>query len=57
MIHHKAYKHRDSFCRMQNEKFREIYINPIPDDATLPYTIDNLPNLDYRKEFFENNKF
>jgi MoaA/NifB/PqqE/SkfB family radical SAM enzyme len=57
MIHHKAYKHRDSFCRMQNEKFREIYINPIPDDATLPYTIDNLPNLDYRKEFFEKNKF
>ena len=41
---------------MQNEKFREIYINPIPDYATLPYTIDNLPNLDYRKEIIENNK-
>jgi len=56
MIHHQAYKHRTSFCRMQNEKFREIYINPIPDDATLPYTIDNLPNLDYRKKFLDNNK-
>jgi MoaA/NifB/PqqE/SkfB family radical SAM enzyme len=49
MIHHRAYNHQSSFCRMQNKKFREIYINPIPDDATLPYSIDKLPNLDYRK--------
>jgi len=57
MIHHPAYKHRSSFCRMQNEKFRKLYINPIPDDAFLPYPIDKLPNLDYRKKFLDDNKY
>jgi len=50
MIHHPAYKHRSTFCRMQNERFRHFYIDPIPDDSILPYTIDNLPHVDYRKE-------
>ena len=54
MIHHPAYKHRTTLCRMQNEKFRNFYIDPIPDDASLPYTIDNLPHVDYRKEPIEN---
>ncbi|MFX0004836.1 MAG: SPASM domain-containing protein, partial [Candidatus Hermodarchaeota archaeon] len=50
MIHHPAYKHRVTSCRMQNAKFRHFYIDPIPDDVTLPYDITQLPRVDYRKE-------
>ncbi|MFW9950387.1 MAG: radical SAM/SPASM domain-containing protein [Candidatus Thorarchaeota archaeon] len=50
MIHHPAYKHRVTFCRMQNAKFRYFYIDPIPDDAPLPYDITKLPRVDYRKK-------
>jgi MoaA/NifB/PqqE/SkfB family radical SAM enzyme len=50
MIHHPAYKHRVTACRMQNAKFRHFYIDPIPDDAILPYDITLLPPVDYRKE-------
>jgi MoaA/NifB/PqqE/SkfB family radical SAM enzyme len=50
MIHHPAYKHLITSCRMQNPKFRHFYIDPIPDDAILPYSISNLPAVDYRKE-------
>lgn len=50
MVHHPAFKHRSTVCRMQNEKFRHFYIDPIPDDALLPYNIDNLPTVDYRKK-------
>ncbi|MFW9990394.1 MAG: radical SAM/SPASM domain-containing protein [Candidatus Odinarchaeota archaeon] len=48
MIHHPAYKYKDTSCRMQNPKFRQIYIDPIPDDSKLPYDIEKLPFLDYR---------
>jgi len=48
MINHPAYNHRSSFCRMQNPKFRHFYIDPIPEDAFLPYEIEKLPNVDYR---------
>jgi MoaA/NifB/PqqE/SkfB family radical SAM enzyme len=49
MIHHPAYTHRVTSCRMQNQKFRHFYIDPIPDDALLPYDITKLPRVDYRK--------
>ncbi|MFX0083192.1 MAG: radical SAM/SPASM domain-containing protein [Candidatus Hodarchaeota archaeon] len=49
MVKHPAFSHRSPFCRMQNKEFRDIYINPIPDDAYLPYEIKNLPSVDYRK--------
>ena len=48
MVHHPAYNHRSPFCRMQNKEFRQIYIEPIPDDAILPYNIDKLSRVDYR---------
>jgi MoaA/NifB/PqqE/SkfB family radical SAM enzyme len=50
MIHHPAYKHLVTSCRMQNSRFRHFYINPIPDDVSLPYDIYKLPAIDYRKE-------
>lgn len=49
MVKHPAYNHRSPFCRMQNKEFRDLYINPIPDSAYLPYEIKNLPCVDYRK--------
>lgn len=49
MYKHPAYNHRTTFCRMQNPKFRSIYIDPIPEGATLPYSIDKLERKDYRK--------
>ena len=49
MVCHPAYNHRSSFCRMQNPKFRHFYIDPIPDNATLPYPIFRLPQVDYRE--------
>jgi MoaA/NifB/PqqE/SkfB family radical SAM enzyme len=48
MVHHPAFAHRAQFCRMQHEKFRRLYIEPIPDGATLPYDIEKLPAADYR---------
>jgi MoaA/NifB/PqqE/SkfB family radical SAM enzyme len=42
MINHPAYNHRSTFCRMQNPIFRRMFIDPIPDDAMLPYKIQNL---------------
>ncbi|MFX1469614.1 MAG: radical SAM/SPASM domain-containing protein [Promethearchaeota archaeon] len=50
MVKHPAYNHRSPFCRMQNEQFRKIYIDPIPDDAYLPYPINKLPQVDYRNQ-------
>ncbi|MFX1300210.1 MAG: SPASM domain-containing protein [Promethearchaeota archaeon] len=47
MVHHPAYRHRSHFCRMQNQQFRECYIDPIPDNATLSYDIFKLPCVDY----------
>ncbi|NVM44504.1 MAG: radical SAM protein [Candidatus Lokiarchaeota archaeon] len=48
MINHPAYTHRSDFCRMQNPQFRHTYIDPIPEDAKLPYPIEKLPRVDYR---------
>ena len=48
MIYHPAYNHRSPFCRMQNPGFRSFYIDPIPDDVKLPYSIEKLPRVDYR---------
>jgi len=50
MVAHPAYCHRTNVCRMQDKKFRRCYIDPIPDDAVLPYSIDKLPRIDYRTE-------
>jgi MoaA/NifB/PqqE/SkfB family radical SAM enzyme len=49
LVKHPAYNHRSPFCRMQNKDFRELYIDPIPEDAMLPYSISKLPSVDYRK--------
>jgi MoaA/NifB/PqqE/SkfB family radical SAM enzyme len=49
MVKHPAYNHRSPFCRMQDKNFRKFYIDPIPDDAYLPYPISKLPSVDYRK--------
>jgi len=49
MVKHPAYNHRSPFCRMQDKNFRHFYIDPIPDDAHLPYPINKLPSVDYRK--------
>jgi MoaA/NifB/PqqE/SkfB family radical SAM enzyme len=49
MVRHPAYDHKNSVCRMQHEIFRHFYIDPIPNDAILPYSIDKLPRVDYRK--------
>jgi len=49
MVKHPAYNHRSPFCRMQNKDFRKYYIDSIPDDAFLPYQINKLPKVDYRK--------
>ena len=50
MVRHPAYNHRSTFCRMQHSTFRHFYIDPIPNDAILPYSIEELPQVDYRKE-------
>ncbi|MHA2130030.1 MAG: radical SAM/SPASM domain-containing protein [Promethearchaeota archaeon] len=49
MVKHPAFNHRSPFCRMQNKEFRHFYIDPIPDGAFLPYPINKLPYVDYRK--------
>ncbi|MFX1389949.1 MAG: radical SAM protein, partial [Promethearchaeota archaeon] len=49
MVKHPAYNHRSPFCRMQDKNFRKYYIDPIPDDAYLPYPISKLPKVDYRE--------
>ncbi len=48
MVHHPAYNHQSTFCRMQHSNFRRFYIDPIPDDSKLPYNIEKLPKVDYR---------
>jgi len=48
MVHHPAYNHRSTSCRMQHPNFRHFYIDPIPHDAKLPYDVESLPNVDYR---------
>ena len=48
MVHHPAYNHRSTSCRMQHPNFRQFFIDPIPPNAKLPYNIENLPYTDYR---------
>jgi MoaA/NifB/PqqE/SkfB family radical SAM enzyme len=47
MVVHPAFRKRVQFCRMQNHAFRRCYVDPIPDNAKLPYPISNLPALDF----------
>ncbi len=56
MVRHPAYNHRSTGCRMQNPRFRQCYIDPIPNDARLPYDIDKLPLIDYRRLPMKANK-
>lgn len=51
MVRHPAYDHKSTFCRMQHSTFRHFYIDPIPDDSTLPYDIEKLPAINYNKEY------
>jgi len=44
---HPAFSYRAQFCRMQHEKFRQCYIDPLPDDSPLPYPIDKLPRVNF----------
>lgn len=39
---HSAYSRRRNDCRMMSQDFREKYIDPIPEGASLPYPIDKL---------------
>ena len=48
MVHHPAYNHRSTSCRMQHPDFRRFYIDPIPPNSKLPYDIEKLPKVDYR---------
>jgi MoaA/NifB/PqqE/SkfB family radical SAM enzyme len=47
---HPAYRHTSHICRMQHPGFRQVYIDPIPSGAPLPFPIDRLPCLDYRAQ-------
>ncbi|MFX1495631.1 MAG: radical SAM/SPASM domain-containing protein [Promethearchaeota archaeon] len=47
MVRHPAYKQKLPFCRMQNETFRRFYVDPIPEGATLPYSVAKLPKVDF----------
>jgi radical SAM protein with 4Fe4S-binding SPASM domain len=53
MVKHPAFNHRTNICRMQDPQFRKCYVDQIPDDAILPYSIDNLPRVDYRSEIYQ----
>jgi MoaA/NifB/PqqE/SkfB family radical SAM enzyme len=46
MTEHPAYNYKCTFCRMQDERFRRLFIDPIPEDAVLPYNIYKLFNSD-----------
>jgi len=52
MIHHPAFRHRSCFCRMQHPAFRHFYIDPIPEGSPLPYPVEKLPRVDYRKQIY-----
>ena len=47
MIEHPAYNKKAQYCRMQHPKFRQYYVDPIPDNETLPYPIEKLTPVDY----------
>jgi len=42
LLRHPAYNHRRVSCRMQDSRFRRQYIDPIPENADLPYPISRL---------------
>jgi radical SAM protein with 4Fe4S-binding SPASM domain len=50
LLAHPAYRHNSHMCRMQHANFRRCYVDPIPEDASLPYEIENLPCVDYRAQ-------
>jgi MoaA/NifB/PqqE/SkfB family radical SAM enzyme len=41
LVHSLPYEKRSAVCRMQDKTFRGKYIETIPKDAVLPYSIDN----------------
>jgi MoaA/NifB/PqqE/SkfB family radical SAM enzyme len=43
ILHHPAYNCRRQTCRMPDPEFRMKYIDPIPENADLPFPIDKLP--------------
>ncbi len=45
MTHHPDFCYRHATCRMQTPAYRKKYIDPIPDDATLPVPISNYADL------------
>jgi radical SAM protein with 4Fe4S-binding SPASM domain len=49
MTRHPAFTQRVQYCRMQNPAFRRCYIEPIPDDAVLPYPVSKLAAVDCRE--------
>lgn len=50
LVRHPAWRKKLPFCRMQNETFRKFYIDPIPEDAILPYSIAKLPKVDFTEQ-------
>ncbi len=50
---HSAYCERSSECRMMSPDFREKYIDPIPEGASLPYSIDELDAAWQRCDSYE----
>ena len=50
LVAHPAYKHNSHMCRMQHPDFRRCYVEAIPENASLPYDVKNLPCVDYRAQ-------
>jgi MoaA/NifB/PqqE/SkfB family radical SAM enzyme len=48
LVAHPAYSHTSNVCRMQHPGFRRCFIEPIAEEAQLPYPIGDLPCVDYR---------
>ncbi|MGA2977216.1 MAG: radical SAM protein [Spirochaetia bacterium] len=50
LVAHPAYRHASHICRMQHPDFRRCYVDAIPENASLPYCVGNLPCVDYRSQ-------
>jgi MoaA/NifB/PqqE/SkfB family radical SAM enzyme len=48
LVRHPAYRHRSQVWRMQDPRFRELFIDPIPQAVPLPFPLAKLPRRDYR---------
>lgn len=44
MVSHPDFNKRYHSCRMQNKEYREKYIDPLPDDVSLPVPIEDIPH-------------